>query len=298
MKSGGGQDYVLDRISSQNNPIYGAAQLGAGAGLDRTAADNNAAGNPTKVGPAADGGNATYQLGFAFTEGGAKKKKEEALFDRPQGSANMFETTALGLEGRDAGQYFGSVKWGYEKKPGDIEPKDIQLVSMGVPSQNYLAAAKLWNNARTRGTLEVRANPAKAKKLDMTDEDVAKGTKCRQLDRIIAIGGQPAVEVETLDASGTGTGKQYYILTLDMKDVGDGGVTAKLPIPMVFTNPVAAPLFSDPQMKSKVKDLPAGSRMEQQGARTVHGSYGVKLVDGPDTGKTGYVDQTLLRQES
>ena len=298
VKSGGGQDYVLDRISSRNNPIYGADSLGAGDGTDKTAADNNTSGDPTKVGPAVDHGNATYQLGFAFTEGGVKKKKEAALFDRPQGSANMFETTALGLEGRDAGQYFGSVKWGYEKKPGDVEPKDIELVSMGVPSQNYLAGAKLWNNTKTRGTLEVTANPAKAKKLDMTSEDVAKGTKCRQLDDTVTIGGKPAVQVETLDASGTGTGKQYYILTLDMKDASDGGETAKLPISMVFTNPAVAPLYSDPQMKTKVKDLPAGSRMEPWGTCTIYGSYGMKLVDGPDTGKTGYLDQTLLKQES
>lgn len=220
------------------------------------------------------------------------------MYDRPQGSANMFETTALGLEGRDAGQYFGSVKWGYEKKPGDVEPKDIELVSMGVPSQNYLAGAKLWNNTKTRGTLEVTANPAKARKLDMTSEDVAQGTKCRQLDDTVTIGGKPAVQVETLDAGGSGTGKQYYILTLDMKDTGDGGETAKLPVPMVFTNPAAAPLYGDPQMKTKVKDLPAGSRMEPWGTCTVYGSYGMKLVDGPDTGKTGYVDQTLLKQES
>ena len=50
--------------------------------------------------------------------------------------------------------------------------------------------------------------------------------------------------------------------------------------------------------KTKVKDLPAGSRMEPWGTCTIYGSYGMKLIDGPDTGKTGYVDQTLLKQES
>ncbi|HEX8113753.1 MAG TPA: hypothetical protein VF516_38740 [Kofleriaceae bacterium] len=82
-----------------------------------------------------------------------------------------------------------------------------------------------------------------------------------------------------------------------MKDTGDGGATSKLPIPTVLTNPAVAPLYSDPQMKTEVKDLPVGSRMESRGARTAHGSYSVKLVDGPDTGKTGYVDHTLIQQE-
>lgn len=66
-----------------------------------------------------------------------------------------------------------------------------------------------------------------------------------------------------------------------MKDTGDGGETAKLPVPMVFTNPAVAPLYSDPQMKTKVKDLPAGSRMEPWGTCTIYGSYGMKLSMAP-----------------
>ncbi|HET9621022.1 MAG TPA: DUF4157 domain-containing protein [Kofleriaceae bacterium] len=296
--SGGGQDYVLDRISNKNNPIYGAPDLAAGDGLDKTAKDNNLTAAPTKVGPVSDGGNATFQLGHCFTEGGALKKKEAALYDRPQGGANMFETAALGLEGRDKDVYFGSVKWGYEKKPAGIEAKDIELTSMGTPTQNLLAPAKLWNNSKTRGTLEVIANPAKAKKTDgVTDVDVPKGTKCIEGDSIGTIGGKPAPLVETLDNTGAPTGKQFFILTIDMKDTGNGGATSDLPIPTVFTNPTAAALYSDPLMKTKVQDLHANSRMEPWGNRMGHESRGVKLVDGPDTGKTGYVDQKLVKQE-
>jgi hypothetical protein len=53
-----------------------------------------------------------------------------------------------------------------------------------------------------------------------------------------------------------------------------------------------------PTHYGKFRILPAGSRMEPWGTCTIYGSYGMKLVDGPDTGKTGYVDQTLLQKES
>jgi Domain of unknown function (DUF4157) len=292
-KSGAGADYVLDRISTKNHPIYGASDLGAGDGLEKTKQDNNPTGDPTKVATTASGANATYQLGYAYTESGAKKTKEAALHDAPQGGGNVFETVALGLEGRDQNKYFGSVKWGYELKSGgaDVELKDIELASMGVPTQNYLAAAQLWNETKTRGTLEVTADPAKAKKTsDMTDVDVAKGTKLKQTAEV-AIGGKPYVQVATLDGS-----KGYYVRVVDLKDTGDGGETVNVPIPMVFVNPAVAVLYSDAEMKTKVKELPVNTRM-QNTLCTKYGSYGMKIVDGPDLGMTGYVDQTLIKEE-
>jgi len=200
-KGGAGADYALDRLSARNNPIYGAADLGAGDGIDKTQKDNNTSGDPTKVATPEGGGNATYQLGYAYTDGGAKKTKEAALFDRPQGSGKTFETTALGLEGTDHNKYFGSVKWGFDVKAGggDVDIKDIELAAMGVPTQNYLAPAKLWNEAKARGTLEVITDPARARKTtDMSAVDVAKGTKVRQTGEAL-VAGEPSARVETLD---------------------------------------------------------------------------------------------------
>ena len=292
VKSGAGKDYVLDRISSKNNPIYGAGDLGAGNGLDKTAADNNATANPTKVATPADGGNATYQLGHAYKDGGTQKTKEAALYDKPAGGGgNLFETTALGLEGTDKDKYFGSVKWGYVLNGADVDIKDIELASMGVPTQSYLAAAELWNTTKTRGTLEVTANPAKAKKVsDGSNVDVAQGTKVRHID-VAFIGGKIMTQV----AAVTG-GAQYYINVTDLKDTQDGGDTVDVPSPQVFVNPAIAPLFSDSEMKTKLKDLPANTRMENTSC-SIHGSYGVKIVDGSDIGKHGFVDQTKLQRE-
>lgn len=294
VQSGLGQDYTLDRLSDRNNPIYGADNLGAREGLDKTKQDNNTSSDPTKVDTDANGGNATYQLGYAYTEANAKKTKEASLYDQPKGAASkMFETTALGLEGTDQNKYFGSVKWGYKQNSAgtDVDISDIELASMGVPTQNFLAAAKLWNDNQTRGTLEVTADPAKAKKTtDLSDVDVAKGTKVKQT-ATVSIGNKSMVKVETLDSS-----TSYYMNVVDLKDTGDGSATAKVPVPEVFVNPATAALYSDAEMKTKVKDLPANTRMENT-LCTTHGSYGMKIVDGADLGLTGYVDQTLIKRE-
>jgi len=298
VKSGAGKDYVLDRISSKNNPIYGAGDLGANEGIDKTAADNNPSADPTKVATPADGGNATYQLGHAFKDAGVQKTKEAALYDRPAGGGgNLFETTALGLEGTDKDKYFGSVKWGYVVNGTDVDIKDIELASMGVPTQHYLAAAELWNNTKTRGTLEVTASPAKAKKVsDMSAVDVAQGTKVRHIDVAFIAG-----TIMTQVAAVTG-GDQYYINVTDLKDTQDGSDTANVPVPQVFINPAVTPLFSDAEMKTKLKDLPANTRMENT-LCTIHGSYGMRIVDGPDIrgGRIpttdGYVDQTKIQRE-
>ncbi len=292
VQSGGAEGYTHDRISTRNNPVYGAPNVdaGAGEGLDKTAADNNTTADPTSVGPT---GNATFQLGYAYTEGADKKKKEAALYDAPNGGSKSFETAALGLEGHDAEKYFGSVKWGYQADATatDVTIADIELASMGVPTQNFLASAKLWNGAKTRGTLEVTANPAKAKSSPaMTAVDVAKGTKLRQLDEY-ELDGKNYVEAETLDSA-----SKYYVLVTDLKDTQDGGATVAVPVPMVFVNAAPTPLFSDMQMTTKVKDLPANTRMENT-LCTIHGSYGMRIVDGADLGQTGFVDETKIQRE-
>jgi hypothetical protein len=286
---GAGADYVLDRVSTRNNPIYGADNLGAGDGLDRTKQDNNTSGDPTKVGD-----NATYQLGHAYTDGGVKKKQEAGLWDKPvSGSGgNLFETAALGLEGTDQGKYFGSVKWGTVRtSTTNVDVKDIELASMGMPTQDLLAAAALWNTTKTRGTLVVTADPAKAKKTsDGSAVDVAKGTKLKQLSEL-SMGGKPMVQVQTLDGS-----NEYYVNVVDLKDDGSGGNTVDLPVPIVYINAAGTPLYSDAERKTKVKDLPSGTRMQNTGG-AAHGSYGIKIVDGADIGKTGYVEQTKVQQE-
>ncbi len=85
---------------------------------------------------------------------------------------------------------------------------------------------------------------------------------------------------EAWNASKTSTGKE----TLD------------LPLETVFLNAAPTSLFSDAEMKTKTKDLPASTRMVNR-LCTTHGSYKMRIVDGPDVGKEGYVDQTKIQRE-
>jgi hypothetical protein len=158
----------IDRISNKNTPMYGSENLGGGQGLQDTPQTNNPTANPTELNPD-NGRNATYDLGHHFKAGGggAWNTKDAGMYDGPsiQGgnnSSNEFETTALAVDGAQKGEYYGSVKWGWKKDgSGNVSKVDFDIVSMGVPSKTFLAAATKWNTAKTRGTMEPVANGTK-----------------------------------------------------------------------------------------------------------------------------------------
>lgn len=243
---GDSEGYTHDRLSDRNNPIYGADSLKKGQGLEDTKVDNNTTKDATEVGK-----NATYQLGWSYTTkpgffaklfGGKPETKTQSagLHDEPKGAKvpgvkKFFESTALAIEGTDAGKYYGSVSWGYEMKgTADapvLEMTDIELASASDPTAKFLDSAKLWNEATTRGTAIVTADPAKG--LDgagTASVDVPKDTKLNQLSTV-SWGSDSAIKAEILDAKGKGTGTIVYVKNADIKDAGDGGKTVALPIP-------------------------------------------------------------------
>ncbi|MDB5721287.1 MAG: hypothetical protein JWP15_1905 [Alphaproteobacteria bacterium] len=79
-----------------------------------------------------------------------------SLFDKPQAALDFagqkwkqsFEVTALVGDGRLKDTYLGSIAWGLEK-PAEGQavknPADIELVSPGIPSPAFMAAATSWN---------------------------------------------------------------------------------------------------------------------------------------------------------
>jgi hypothetical protein len=228
--SGGAKGSYHDTLTDSDNPLYGSPNLGAGKALKDTPADNNATSSPTQLGV-----NANYELGYCYKDGVTPKKKEAGMWDKPQskkaeGYAKTFETTVLAVEGTQKDKYYGSVKWGYKIDASGIHPSDIELASKGDPTANFVEAAKLWNAAKTRGTLEVVADPATVLKGDASGtETLAKGTKLQQKSTVDW--GGPAVLGEVLAANGTATGKTVYIKNVDVKDAGDGRDTKDLPIP-------------------------------------------------------------------
>jgi len=235
-KSGAG--YVIDAPGTTNNPIYfDTKNLGARQTLKDTPESANTTSNRTQLGT-----NTNYELGHCFLEkpsDASKKKHPAGLVDRPEGrkkkGAGMeFETAAFAIEGADVNKYYGSVKWGFKMEGTDaaptVTPIDISEASKGTPTVNFSEAAKLWNNAKTQGTLKVSANPATVTKSDLvTTETLAAGTRVKMLDTV-AGGPKPMIKVEVLNANGTGTGKIVYINVVDVQDMGDGSANKKLPV--------------------------------------------------------------------
>lgn len=229
MVAGGksGEGYAIDQLTDVNSPLYiQNTNLGAGQDLKDTPQS------------------ADKQLGFCFKEKptDAKKKKQPALLsDEPKGGkhkgeSKIFETAALAIDGTDKGKYYGSVKWGYKMEGTEAVPTvnimDIEKASMGTPTANFIEPAKLWNAAKTRGTLKVSADPeAIVLKGDASGtEKLAKDKKLKQLETSMW-GTNPSIKAEVLKDDGTGSGKIIYIKNVDVIDMGDGVANKQLPIP-------------------------------------------------------------------
>jgi hypothetical protein len=192
VSSGPGAGHRIDRITSRNNPIYGADSLTSGQGLADTKLSNAPTGTaPTKT-------NSMYEIGHHFNDGGTPKHKNAWLRDTPtseapSNSGMSFETTALALEGAQQGTYYGSVKWGWERDAsGTLKLLTFEAASQGAPTQNFLAPAAAWNTATARGTLVARNDPTQVDKRQrgsfVADYTIAKGTKVTASGMIGALG--------------------------------------------------------------------------------------------------------------
>ncbi|MDO6432085.1 hypothetical protein Q4E93_15895 [Flavitalea sp. BT771] len=90
------------------------------------------------------------------------EKKPATLLDGPQAPMShgdfelQFETTALAIDGKQAGTYYGSAGWGFRRRGGKVEPLPLYLVSRGLPSDNFKEAAEAWNasQALRKGVLK------------------------------------------------------------------------------------------------------------------------------------------------
>jgi hypothetical protein len=149
VKSGVALGYKTDRLSGQNNPIYGAPVLRPGQGLDATP-ESDAPGKP--VGGGAD--DAKYRLGWHYRSNGQVEKQSAQLRDAPKvprpapghTASQVFETTAVAIEGKDKDLYYGSVEWGWEiDERGQFKRLPLTLLRESMPSSRFVDAAKLWN---------------------------------------------------------------------------------------------------------------------------------------------------------
>ena len=133
---------AIDQAGDANNPLY-ATENTDSKSLAGEAAD-------AKFG----------QHGFHFKDDkGALKEQSAKLFDGPRrggaakDSRQVFEATALATKGKQAGTYYGSVRWGWRTDDkGGFDKIPLAKVSEGVPSSTFLKAGEVWNASKVKGT--------------------------------------------------------------------------------------------------------------------------------------------------
>jgi hypothetical protein len=168
-----GAGYRIDRISTANNPVYGSDDLDEDLDLKETP-KSNAPDDEVAHPEPGESNNATYTLG-ARTANKVEKAKlyDTPHLDKPALSAGQeFETTALGLDGWNKDDYFGSVRWGWQSNAmGVVSKIDFTKVSDGDPSDNFTEAAKKWNE-NTESNLKEIESEDDANKYFKTQSDV------------------------------------------------------------------------------------------------------------------------------
>jgi hypothetical protein len=170
-----------------------------------------------------------------------------SLFDKPQQALDFagqkwkqsFEVTALVADGTLKNSYLGSVAWGVEKPAQGnaiLNPAQLTLVSPGIPSAAFMAAAKSWNdyNAGKRdvgqdeqvqgGKVDVVKLPLGSQGANAPDQDLAGAQGLlTALARVVAR--ERAANDQTTDVDKANTGFQKLALAekaWDLLDVDYG----------------------------------------------------------------------------
>lgn len=162
-----GEGQHIDQLKQYKNPMYATGPTGAGDKLGDT---------PTK---------ATWgQHGHHYKDGTGTLQKQEALLkDTPKlpgrgaNATQIFETTALALEGTQTNTYYGSVQWGWSTDAtGKFTMLPLSFVSNGVPTPTFMKSAELWNKSKSEGGDDLIALPTSkhvSSAASFTDDDLA-----------------------------------------------------------------------------------------------------------------------------
>lgn len=154
--------WYLDQLSNTNSPIYAATPGSTSRSLSATPI----------VGGAGGGKHA-----FRFTDDTGKLRRQTGELNdapaRPGAGANssqVFETTALAIEGEQAGAYYGSVQWGWENDAaGNFKVLPLKMVSWGAASGAFSGAATRWNRSKTAGGTRNVALPGLTRRFAAAD---------------------------------------------------------------------------------------------------------------------------------
>lgn len=274
----------IDQLSGNRNPLYATGSTEPNTDKDKLEAYS------TPDGQHALKGNSGWTQNANI--------KDKPTIQGNKNSKKEFETSAIALEGNDKGEYYGSVKWGWEKDgSGTLKKIAFDLVSKGVPSKNFMEAAEKWNSTKTRGTLVVKNNNTKAYSLGL--EELFTLSKDDELSQQKTMGSNAKSYVwakVTKATKASNKDKEGLFEVDQLKDKGDGKNTVKLPIVKTLVpteNDI--PLYKDKGKVTEDKKLPTGTRMKKIGEDNT--MVQVEIVDGPDITKKGWVEKTKLKNE-
>jgi hypothetical protein len=163
-----GEGQHIDQLKQYKNPMYATGATGVD--------DKKLGDTPTK---------ATWgQHGHHYKDGGGTLQKQEALLkDTPQlpgrgaNATQIFESTAVALEGTQTNTYYGSVQWGWSTDAaGKFTKLPLSFVTNGVPTTTFMKAAELWNKSKSEGGDDLLALPTSkhtTSAASFTDSDLA-----------------------------------------------------------------------------------------------------------------------------
>ena len=157
------------------------------------------------------------------------KKSEEA--------SQVFETTALAVEGAQEGAYFGSVKWGWTKKsseekatmiefqaaPHGISGKSESVAKQAAPSPAFFEAVEKWNQSKNTAGEPSIPLPGFADKFIKNNADLVddKDKSLGKLDVNTHVGSDGSKRQDwtrVVVISGAQTGKIGWVKTDNLSD--------------------------------------------------------------------------------
>jgi hypothetical protein len=137
-----------DRAGRRENPMYGVDNQPAGTVNSALGGGGNA--SNSRWGHRIVLPDDTVDEAEAYLSDGPSMTRSvmDPITRQGQTVRQEFETTALCVEGELNGTYLGSVRWGYEvDAANNYTLFPFSVISMGAPTQTFMGAAQLWNDA-------------------------------------------------------------------------------------------------------------------------------------------------------
>lgn len=144
----GEEGRYLDRAGQRTNPMYGVDNQAPGVANPQLGGGANAANSRWGHRTVQPDGSIDETEAYLYDKPARNRAVTDPVANKGQSISHQFEATALCVEGNLSGTYLGSVRWGYQvDADNNFSLTPFGVVSMGAPTQQFMAAAELWNGA-------------------------------------------------------------------------------------------------------------------------------------------------------